>query len=43
MGVLQDAKQEVPQEIFKYPMVTKKKQSKVRLISWRYVSSCYVI
>jgi hypothetical protein len=29
VGVLQDAKQDVPQEIFKYPMVTKKKQSKV--------------
>jgi ATP-dependent RNA helicase DBP3 len=31
VGVLQEAKQEVPQEIFKYPMVTKKKSSKVIL------------
>ncbi len=29
VGVLQEANQEVPQEIFKYPMVTKKKQSKL--------------
>jgi ATP-dependent RNA helicase DBP3 len=29
VGVLRDANQEVPEEIFKYPMVTKKKQSKV--------------
>ena len=30
VAVLQEANQEVPQEIFKYPMVTKKKTSKVR-------------
>lgn len=29
VNVLQEANQEVPQEIYKYPMITKKKQSKV--------------
>lgn len=29
VGVLQEAGQEVPQEIYKYPMITKKKQSKL--------------
>lgn len=29
VGVLQEAGQEVPQEIYKYPMLTKKKQSKL--------------
>ena len=29
VGVLQEANQEVPQEIFKYQMVTKKKTSKL--------------
>jgi ATP-dependent RNA helicase DBP3 len=31
VGVLQDANQPVPQEIYQYPLVTKKKQSKVSL------------
>lgn len=30
VAVLQDAKQEVPQSIYQYPMIIKKKQSKVR-------------
>ena len=29
MGVLQEAGQEVPQSIYKYPMLTKKKTSKL--------------
>lgn len=29
VGVLKDANQEIPQDIYKYPMITKKKQSKV--------------
>lgn len=29
VAVLQEANQEVPQEIYKYPMITKKKTSKV--------------
>jgi len=29
VGVLQEASQEVPKEIYKYPLVTKKKTSKV--------------
>lgn len=33
VAVLQDANQEVPQEIYKYPMVMKKKQSKVCIYS----------
>lgn len=30
VAVLQEANQEVPQDIYQYPMVTKKKQSKVQ-------------
>lgn len=29
VGVLQESNQEIPQEIYKYPMVTKKKTSKL--------------
>jgi ATP-dependent RNA helicase DBP3 len=31
VGVLQEANQEIPKEIYKYPLLTKKKQSKVRI------------
>lgn len=37
VGVLQEANQEVPQDIYKYPMLTKKKQSKVCA---HYVDRC---
>ncbi len=36
VGVLQEANQEVPQEIYKYPMVTKKKTSKVSILYCLY-------
>ena len=31
---LQEAGQEVPKEIYKYPLVTKKKTSKVSKVDW---------
>ena len=38
VGVLKDANQEIPEAIYKYPLITKKKQSKVTLL----LLCCYI-